>query len=109
MTFPLQEVLKMWSGYFMTMWQPPIIGVTKISPYQVSEAVIWIRKHIDLNWDDSRIKLNSTHYNNELKHKILQFQGEHGLVKDGIVGSKTFIHLQNNSPLNRSPLLKLND
>jgi general secretion pathway protein A len=106
---PLEQVLEIWDGYFMVIWQPPVKGVTEVFPRQSSEAVIWIRKHINLNWDDSLVTSRSTYYDNKLKANILKFQQQHDLTKDGIIGAKTFIHLKNNSPLNHSPQLKLID
>lgn len=107
--FPLEQILQSWDGYYMTLWQPPVNGVTKIYPKQASEAVIWVRKQISSNWNDSLMTSRSAYFNNKLKTKVINFQKHHNLTRDGIVGPKTFIHLQNKLALNQSPQLKMND
>ncbi len=104
-----EQVLSMWQGYYLILWQPPVQGVTEVLLGQTSEAVIWIRKHINSDWNDSLITASSTVYDQALKGKVVKFQQAHHLKTDGIVGPITFIHLKNNDPQHKSPRLMVDN
>jgi general secretion pathway protein A len=105
-SFPLDQVLKFWQGYYIVLWQPPIYNHSTVFPGQSSEAVLWIKKKIISNPNYSLSKPNHDFFDHELTDAIVKFQKYHHLTPDGIVGAKTFIHLQNNDPNNNSPKLK---
>ncbi len=106
-SFPLEQVLNHWNGYYLMLWEPPISAVTTVSPKTSSAAVLWIRNHLATHKKGTTTKSNSTYFDNSLKKVVVKFQKNKHLIPDGIVGPKTFIHLKNTDPLDTSPKLKL--
>lgn len=104
-----EQVLPLWDGYYLMLWQPPIPAVKALQQGQVSEAVIWVRKHLNPNWDDAHITASSTVFDQALKKQVIEFQQSHHLITDGIVGPRTFIQLENNIQQKNSPELKMED
>ena len=104
--FPLDQVLKFWQGYYIVLWQPPVYDFNTVFPGQSSEAVLWVKNQMMSYSGYFLTKPDWDFFDNELTDAIVKFQAANGLTPDGIVGSKTFIHLQNNDPNNNSPKLK---
>jgi general secretion pathway protein A len=102
--FPLEQVLSQWNGYYLMLWQPPIPAITEVYPNTSSDAVLWIRSQLTVNKSAS---INSPLFDRDLKKAVKIFQKTHHLTSDGIVGPRTFIHLQNTDPLDTSPLIRL--
>jgi general secretion pathway protein A len=105
MTFPLTEVLSIWDGYYMLLWQSPAPGMKIIVPGQSSEHVLWLRQqltvanimHQDGKW--------SLYFDEALKSRVIAFQQSRHLTADGIVGGQTIIHLDNLTGAKGSPRL----
>ena len=108
MVFPAEQVLDLWDGFYLMLWQSPVQNITVVYPEQSSEAVTWIRKQIDLVQLDSLNAFNSSFFDEKLKNAVIKFQQQHLLKPDGIVGPRTFIHLQNNDPQYK-PTLEMNN
>ena len=104
--FPVRDVLSLWEGYSIMLWQPPIDNIEIVSFGFSSEVVLWIRKQLAAN-HHKLTTVNSVYFDEELKNEIIKFQQQHNLRADGIVGSTTFIHLSNGDQQNNSPKLKL--
>lgn len=104
-----ESIFSMWQGYYLVLWQPPVQGVKEVLLGQSSEAVIWIRKHINSDWNDSLITASSTVYDQALKDKVVKFQQAQHLKTDGIVGPITFIHLKNKNTQHNSPRLMVDN
>ena len=109
LSFPIEQVLALWDGYYQMLWQSPVQNVNVVHPGQSSDAVLWIRKQFAINQNDFPDTLNPDFYDDDLKIKVIKFQQQHNLIMDGIVGPRTFIHLNNNDPQNNSPKLKLSN
>lgn len=106
--FPLEQVLALWDGYFLMLWQP-VVDSELVYPGQSSPTVLWIRKQMALFDQALQSQLQSPFFDQALKTAVIQFQQTYHLSPDGIVGPRSFIHLQNNDPENKSPLLELNN
>lgn len=106
-SFPLDQVLDLWNGYFLMLWQPPVENIKEVYPGNTSDSVIWIRKKITLYPDYSLNNLDSAVFDDELKSQVIKFQQQHQLKPDGIVGPRTFIHLQNTDLKDNSPKLTI--
>jgi len=102
--FPLEQVLSQWNGYYLILWQPPAASVTEVFPNTSSDTVLWIRNRLSKN---KSVSGNSPLFDSDLKKAVIFFQKTHHLVPDGIVGPRTFIHLQNTDPLDSSPKISL--
>ncbi|MFW5444179.1 MAG: ExeA family protein [Methylococcaceae bacterium] len=105
--FPIAQVLAVWKGVYMMLWQPPVLNIENVSSGQSSDAVLWIRKQLAFNPKHKLTNLNTIFFDDELKSEVQRFQQQQQLIMDGIVGPKTFIHLSNNNLQNNSPKLKL--
>ncbi len=98
---PLEQVLEHWNGYYLMIWQPPIAKITTAFPHKISDVVLWIRRHLG----GVPAQGNANLFDLNLKHIVMAFQQKKGLTADGIVGPRTFIHLQNANSLDISPKL----
>lgn len=105
--FPLDQVLSYWSGDYLLLWSPSVNNGKTIYPKESSREVFWIRKQLSLIPNHTLTSIYSALFDEELKTEIMKFQKKQNLTDDGIVGAKTFIHLQNINLTNTSPRLKL--
>lgn len=105
-TIPIDQVLSLWNGYYVMLWQPPLQNINEVFPQQYSKAVMWIKKKLSIDKKLFTLSNNSSFYDQNLKTEVLKFQRQHLLTEDAIVGPRTFIHLSNNDPQNNSPKLK---
>jgi general secretion pathway protein A len=107
-SFPLAEVLNLWNGYYLMLWQSPRPGMTDISPLQISGNVLWLRQQLNA---DNRLPqtANPQLFDGSLKTEVINFQRRHHLTADGIVGARTLIHLDNAAGAADSPHLEITD
>ncbi|MCK5828996.1 MAG: peptidoglycan-binding protein [Methylococcales bacterium] len=105
LTFPIEQVLQLWKGHYLTLWQSPVQGINSAYPGSTSKSVKWIKDKISLNNPGVLTLPYSNVFDKALKAEVIKFQKQHGLKPDGIVGAKTFIYLQNNDPQDKSPKL----
>jgi general secretion pathway protein A len=106
LSFPVGQVLASWDGYYLLLWQPPIKNTLSINPQQTSKSVVWLRKQFS---GDGRLisePEQADFFDDELKMQVLNFQKQHNLSVDGIVGLRTIIQLQNENSLNNYPKLR---
>ena len=106
-TFFIEEALTLWDGYYLVLWQPPVENIAYASLGQSDEVVLWIRKQLAINQQNTMTDLNSDYFDENLKTEVIKFQQQHNLTPDGIVGPRTFIHLSNINPQNNLSTLKL--
>jgi len=102
-SFSLEQVINQWNGYYLMLWQPPVAMMTEVSSGHVSEAVLWVKTHLD---EDVSSKDNARLFDKSLKKAVMEFQKNKRLVADGIVGPRTFIHLINKDVRDNSPKLR---
>ena len=89
--FPLEEVLKLWSG--KAIIASPIVfnGSRIIGPLNREPIIAWVKEKlgvIDSNSD------NLDFYDFSLKPKVVEFQASKGLKADGQIGIQTLISLE---------------
>ncbi len=106
-SFPIKQVLDYWKGYYLILWQPPVSAISSVYPGKKSEAVPWIRKQFSFNKNEIISLPNPDYFDDALKNQVISFQQQHFLSTDGIVGPRTFIHLNNNNPQNNAPTLNI--
>lgn len=106
LSFPVKQILGIWDGYYLLLWQPPIKNITLVHPQRTSKAVLWLRKQF--SGDDRSViePKQADFFDDELKMQVLKFQARHNLSVDGIVGFRTFIQLQNENSQNNYPKLR---
>lgn len=109
-SFPIAEVDKYWYGKYLLMWRPPEISVESLKPGERGAAVVWLRQA--LAWYKGKTLVQpevnqalSDIYDNSLASEVRDFQREHKLVVDGVVGQFTFMELNRYHPKSKPPSL----
>lgn len=106
---PLADVLNLWNGYFLVIWQPPRPGLTIIVPRHRSEAVPWLRQQMEIIAGTGAPVKQSLYFDHALKARVIDFQQQQQLKADGIVGPNTLIHIDNATGAGGSPHLTSTD
>jgi general secretion pathway protein A len=106
--FSLNEVNQHWLGQFLLLWQPPKLPIPIVKIGITNEAVVWLRKNIDLAEGRQGISMLSATFDNALKKRIIALQQQHGMTADGVAGEQTMVFLQAFSPAGPSLLRTLN-
>ncbi len=106
---PLADVLSIWNGYYLMLWQPPRPGLTKIAPQQTSDVVPWLRQQMDAIDGSHEPTKQPLFFDDVLKARVIAFQRQNQLTADGIVGPRTIIHLDNATGAGDSPHLASTD
>jgi len=92
--FPLNKINEFWLGQFLLLWQPPMLPVPVIQMGITNDAVIWIRKHLDIIEKVRPPHALSLRFDYALKRRVIAFQRQHKLAPDGVVGEQTMLALQ---------------
>lgn len=93
--FTLDEVNEYWLGQFLLLWKPPLLPIPVIKAGIVNDAVIWVRKRLDIiEGVRSEPKIPSPRFDQALKQRIIAFQRQYQLSPDGVVGEQTLLALQ---------------
>jgi general secretion pathway protein A len=108
-TFPLNEVLDIWRGYYMLPWQSPRPSLKELAPAQLSNDVLWLRQQLSAAMETSPSAEHPLYFDPPLKTQVIDFQRLHHLNSDGIVGARTLIHLDNATGATNSPHLQITD
>ncbi|MDI1232286.1 MAG: AAA family ATPase [Methylobacter sp.] len=109
MSFPLADALKYWNGYYLILEQPTMTDKKTIYPGQTSDNVLWLR-HL-LNSIDGKTEAveQPRFYDDKLVARVINFQHQHQLPEDGIVGNQTLPHLNNRANTLDVPHLAITD
>ncbi len=105
-TFPLAEVLSLWDGYYLLLWQSPVTGLNLLAPGQSSANVLWLREQLNEIQGTKTMPPNPQIFDNELKRRVIEFQKLNHLTPDGKVGVKTIFYLDSGTGAKNSPHLK---
>lgn len=104
-TFPLSQVEAAWHGDYLLLWQPPAIDRNLVVPGSRGLAVDWLTHRLD-RLDGVPWRGPGQHYDETVAERVRQFQREHGLTVDGIVGEETLFHLMTALPEAGTPTLQ---
>lgn len=104
--FPLSDVLSLWDGYYLILWQLPRKGLTMIYPGQSSEDVAWLREQLMRVDGLDPVTRNRNYFDGDLKRRVINFQKNMHLTPDGKVGMQTIFHLDVATGAEKSPHLK---
>jgi len=105
MKVSLNEIKSKWLGDYSYIWQPPAGYVYDIKPGTDSPLVEWLKEQMNRIYQNDGQPETGTLYNKTLEKMIKRFQAEKGLVPDGIVGTRTLIHI-NTAVLENIPTIK---
>lgn len=104
---PLAELVTVWDGNYLLLWQPPHPGVTEIAPQLQSVAVRWLRERLGKVNGKPAGDMASRVFDETLKAELIAFQRRQHLTADGVAGARTLIHLDNQSGASASPHLAI--
>jgi general secretion pathway protein A len=109
MIFPVADTLKYWNGYYLMLEPLPIPDARLIYPHQTSDNVLWLRHLLDSIDGKSATVEQPRFYDDNLVARVMNFQHQHQLPEDGIVGNKTMAHLKNIARTLAFPHLEITD
>lgn len=97
---PLEAMEQHWFGEYRLLWKTPPGGSPVLRPGDRNADVKWLREKLKLASGMSSIAPDPLYFDEGLKTLVQDFQRSHELSADGVVGARTFIHLNN---LSRPP------
>jgi len=103
--FPLSEVDQQWFGKYLLLWNPQRLTRGNLQIGMRGEVVLWLREVLARYKGVSPPVPQSDLFDEELLTQIIEFQKDHHLEADGIVGELTMLQLNSYSPNGRPPLL----
>lgn len=102
---PLAEVLSAWKGAYLVFWQPERMDSENLFWGSNAPAVIWLRQQLTTLEMNVEPEISSPLYDGDLVASVKNFQESQGILADGIVGSQTFLILNNALNLPGRPTL----
>jgi general secretion pathway protein A len=103
---PVHELTDLWFGEFMLLWRPPGGQPVSLSPGSRGTEVAWLRHslaEIDARYISDLI--DSDEYDINLQNIVREFQKDHRLDVDGLVGQQTLIIINSLLAADGSPRL----
>jgi len=92
-----------WDGVFVMLWRPPELTQTFIRQGQSGPDVFWLKRHLGVPTSET---VDTARFDAALTRRVKQFQKEHFLKEDGVVGKQTRFHIAMFSPVTTDPLLQ---
>lgn len=89
---PASSLTDVWDGKFLLLWRSPNEVKGHIALGAQGPAALWLRRAIDRI---EGINTSGAVFDEQLLTRVKRFQRELGLARDGIVGPRTLILLQN--------------
>jgi len=103
-TVDLNELDKYWYGSFILLWKNPDHYSTAITPGDHGDIINWLYTQLIKIKNQPLADMIISTYDDQMVKQVKEFQSQHGLTADGIVGPITIIHLNTQSGL-KVPLL----
>jgi len=105
-THPFLSVTDMWFGQYTLLWKPPNGQPFALGPGSLDQNVVWLRQ--SLAAIDERYRtdpLDSDVFDTSLEQRVREFQRDHRLDVDGLVGRQTQIIINSLLAPNGTPRL----
>ena len=105
-THSFLSVTDMWFGQYMLLWKPPNGQPFALGPGSLDQNVVWLRQ--SLAAIDERYRtdpLDSDVFDTSLEQRVREFQRDHRLDVDGLVGRQTQIIINSLLAPNGTPRL----
>ncbi len=111
-THSIEEISTLWFGEYLLIWRPPNGDAKAIKPGMRDENVRWLRQSlaaIDTDYDSKPSTASDLDYFDEdLEHRLKDFQRQHRLKVDGLAGQQTQIIINSSLALDGIPRLASN-
>lgn len=102
---PLAEIDAYWHGQFMLLWRMPV-GNEALRIGARGDDVLWLRSLLDrLQPADAAASARPEFYDTALAERVKQFQLQHALEPDGVVGLMTLMQLNSLDSASGGPRL----
>jgi general secretion pathway protein A len=93
----LQWLARYWRGGLTLLWKAPFISKQKLKLGHQGDRVFWLAQQLNLIY--SLPTTNKDIFDTDLQEEVKQFQRDHALKDDGIVGPRTMmLIMQQNHP-----------
>jgi len=102
---PAEVMERHWFGEYRLLWKTPPGGSAVMRPGDRSTDVQWLREKLKQATGLSSIAPDPLLFDEGLKSLVQDFQRSRELNADGVVGARTFIHLNNLSRQSTVPRL----
>jgi general secretion pathway protein A len=105
-THPVSEITALWFGEFSLLWRPPFGVPVSLSPGSRGAEVLWLRQSF-ADIDERYVSdiVESDVYDTNLQVIVREFQRDHRLAVDGLVGQQTLIIINSLLESDGSPRL----
>ena len=105
-THPVSDITALWFGEFSLLWRPPFGVPVSLSPGSRGAEILWLRQNL-ANIDERYISdiIDSDVYDTNLQVIVREFQRNHRLAVDGLVGQQTLIIINSLLKSDGSPRL----
>lgn len=95
MDVPMSELERYWFGEYRLLWRTPPGGSTVLRPGDRHPDVRWLRERLGRLLGQRAVAPDPAHFGQGLKQLVQLFQQQQQLDADGVVGARTFIHINN--------------
>jgi len=103
---PVGEVDRYWFGDYLLLWRPPSLVSTTIAHNSRGVDVLWLRQVLQqVAGGADGTDVSNPEFDSRLRDRVMDFQRNHSLTADGIVGVETLIRLNTLLSGNDVPLL----
>lgn len=101
-TFPRDEIERLWDGAFLALWKAPDLATADLRPGMAGPDVLWLRQRLA---DGLTAGERPMVFDDDLKQRVVAFQQANGLTPDGIVGDETLLRIAATATDARMPSL----
>ena len=102
----LEEVVSAWRGDYLMFWQPDRKFLRDTLYYDLSgDDVLWLKEKLQFLNIKPSTNMNDFYFGANTKRQVQAFQQLAGLLADGIVGSETYVAINNQLGLGDRPRL----
>jgi len=96
----------LWSGEYLMLWRPPAVYRRLLASGAQGRDVAWLKGRLAEIFGEPRAEVQEAVFDSALRDKVMAFQESRGLEADGIVGTRTLIHLNTVAKESGVPLLQ---
>jgi general secretion pathway protein A len=104
-TVTLEELSRYWYGDHLMLWKPGAGAEETLSPGMQDNGVRWLRESLALLQGEPVLEPNSELYDPALAERVRDYQRDHRLTVDGIVGTQTQIVMNTELAIPGTPFL----
>jgi general secretion pathway protein A len=100
-----EDLSQYWFGDHLLLWRPGAWAEQTLTPGMQDDSVRWLRESLALIDGKPLNDSESEFYDDELAHRVREYQRERRLTVDGIVGTQTQIAINSDLAIVGTPFL----